>query len=88
MKSIIFLSDSNLDNPILHKQGLPLLVHLSSIGYKDINVNLQDSLWLAYRYRSEYIVNKLMVEYNEYELKAMKQTQNFLSIQFPITRSQ
>lgn len=34
MKSIIFLSDSNLDNPILHKQGLPLLVHLSNIGYK------------------------------------------------------
>jgi len=34
LKSIIFLSDSNLDNPILHKQGLPLLVHLSSIGYK------------------------------------------------------
>ena len=34
MKSIIFLTDSNLDNPILHKQGLPLLVHLSSIGYK------------------------------------------------------
>jgi len=34
LKSIIFLSDGNLDNPILHKQGLPLLVHLSSIGYK------------------------------------------------------
>jgi glycosyltransferase involved in cell wall biosynthesis len=34
MKSIIFISDSSLDNPILHKQGLPLLVHLSSKGYK------------------------------------------------------
>ncbi|MGB5894930.1 MAG: glycosyltransferase [Ignavibacteriaceae bacterium] len=34
MKSIIFLSDSNLDNPILHKQGLPLLIHLSKMGYK------------------------------------------------------
>jgi glycosyltransferase involved in cell wall biosynthesis len=34
LKSIIFLSDSNLDNPILHKQGLPLLIHLSKMGYK------------------------------------------------------
>jgi glycosyltransferase involved in cell wall biosynthesis len=34
LKSIIFLSNSNLDNPILHKQGLPLLLHLSKTGYK------------------------------------------------------
>ena len=33
-KSVLFISDSNLDNPILDKQGLPLLVHLSNIGYK------------------------------------------------------
>ncbi|MBU0650405.1 TolC family protein, partial [bacterium] len=47
------------------------------VGYKEININLQDSLWLAYKYRPEYIVNKLMVEYNELERKAKESQDSF-----------
>ncbi len=40
---------------------------IDSIGFKDIPLNIQDALWLAYKYRSEYIVNKLMVDFQNFD---------------------
>lgn len=39
---------------------------MDSIGFKNILLNKEDSLWLAYKYRPEYIVNKLMVDFQNY----------------------
>jgi outer membrane protein TolC len=58
------------------KSDVPLEI-IDSIGYKEVNMNLQDCLWLAYKYRPEYLVNRLMVEYNEYDVKSKEAASSF-----------
>ena len=52
------------------KMSIPsefVLDTMDTIGFKNIEMNLQDSLWLAYKYRPEYLVNKLMVDFQNYD---------------------
>jgi len=67
LKSIIFLSDGNLDNPILHKQGLPLLVHLSNVGYK---------VFFTFFTRN----NEIISEFSKHTISSFSQSIQFIEI--------